>query len=255
MQNFVPNLSILQQQIDNLYSKIKGLKYNNTNAIMQTLSEAEHLSLQYPDNAEILVMQVHLQIMNSQEQKARAIAHHTWEIGGDLRTVFEKMYVSDLINLGMSEMAEILLRPHLENLQQGSRIFPLEMIRFALMTGNIDLLSRVAGTSPNNPLFSAILQFVRTYQSLKYTTCFANIQKLVIENCGNQICGYDFNCYTDRGFTDIEIVLYFSNYDFDLKQHQDAINNSINRYCSSIGTKRVYNLSFACKHIKDCQMF
>lgn len=255
MQSFVSNQAILQQQVDNLYSKIKTLKYNNTNAIMQVLSEAERLSLQYPDNAEILIMQVHLQIMNSQEQKARAIANHAWEIGGNLRTVYEKMYVNDLINLGMSEMAGILLRPHFENLQQDIRVFPLEMVRFALMTGSADLLSRVVGTLPNNPLFEALQQFVRTYQNLRYTTHFANMQKLVMDNVGNQICGYDFNCYTDRGFTDVEIVLYFSNYDFDLKQHKENINSILNRYCSSAGVKRIYNLSYVCKNIKDFQMF
>jgi len=252
MQNFIRNTTT---QIDNLYSKIKALKCNNTNAIMQVLAEAERLNLQDPNNAEILVMQAHLQIMNSQEQKARAIARHAWEIGGDLRIVFEKMFAGDLVNLGMTEMAGILLRPHFENLQQGIKIFPLEMVRFALMVGNIDLLSRVVGTFPTNPLFAALTQFVRTYQRLRYTTHFANIQKLIADNFGQQICGYDFNCYTDRGFTDVEIVLYFSNYDFDLKRHSETINNYINKYCSSAGVKRINNLSYVCRNIKDYPEF
>ena len=51
------------------------------------------------------------------------------------------------------------------------------------------------------------------------------------------------------------IVLYFSNYDFDLKQHKENINSILNRYCSSAGVKRIYNLSYVCKNIKDFQMF
>ena len=65
---------MLRRQIDDLYKKTTGLEYNNTNAILRTTAEAEKLSAQYRDNTELLILLTRLQIMNSQEQRARALA-------------------------------------------------------------------------------------------------------------------------------------------------------------------------------------
>ncbi len=251
MQNINFSDTLAQQQIDNLYKKVLALKYNNTSAILQAVSEADRLLLQYPNNTELMVLQTHLQIMSSQEQKARAVASHTWEIGGNLRLKFEKLYVSDLINLAMTEMAGILLTPRLNNVEQGMIFFPLEMIRFALMTGNLEALSRIVQTNRDNLMIKALEQFVHTYQHANYAEHFANIQKIAFENFKQEICGYNFNCFVNRGFTDVDIVLYFSNYNFNLQKYKNDIEARINDYCNASKVKRIYNLGFSCKNIKD----
>ncbi|MBQ8677151.1 MAG: hypothetical protein IJ529_01625 [Alphaproteobacteria bacterium] len=245
------NANNINFAIDELYKKIDALDYSNTAAIMRLSSEAEKLFSVYQNNTELLILQTHLQIMNSQEQRARALANRVWELGGNIRLMFEKMYLDDLINLGLTEMAAILLKPRFENPAEGGRIFPLEMVRFSLMTGNLTLLKRVANTRPNNTLFKALLQFADTYQRNLYERHFPQIQKIVLDNVGDKLCGYDFNFYTDRGFTDIEIMLYFSNYDFNIKKYQMLINNKIDGYCLTSGVKRINNLSFVCRNIKD----
>ena len=252
MQNTDFRAVLAQQQTDAVYKKVFDLKYNNTSAILQTISEVDRLLQQYPNNTELLVLQTRLQIMNSQEQRARAIAAHTWEVGGNLRPKYEKMYVSDLINLAMVDMAQILLSPRLNNVEQGMNFFPLEMIRFALMTGNLEVLSRIVQTNRDNQMIKALAQFVYTYERTDYARHFANIQKIALENVKQEICGYDFNCYVSRGFTDVEIIMYFSNYNFELQKYKESIERDINEYCTSAGIKRIYNLSFSCQNIKDC---
>lgn len=245
------NSDTMQQQIDALYQQVRALEYNNTNGILRTLSMAEKLSLQYKNNTELLILQTRLQIMNSQEQRARSIANQVWGIGGNISLMYEKMYLDDLINLGMLDMAAILIRPRFENPAENVKIFPLEMLRFALITGNVNLIKRVVASAPNNILFSAMNQFADTYLKTGYAAHFSNIAKIVLNNIGIAICGYDFNFYTDRGFTDVEIVLYFSNYDFNLNKYTMLINNKIDGYCLTSGVKRINNLSFVCKSIKD----
>lgn len=46
--------------------------------------------MQYRDNVELLILQTHLEILNSREQRARAIASRVWELGGNISLVFEK---------------------------------------------------------------------------------------------------------------------------------------------------------------------
>ena len=244
-------LDSLQQQINDLYYKIKEIKYNDTTSVLRMIAETERLSAQYRNNTELLILQTHLQIMNSQEQKARAIANRVWELGGNISLMFEKMYLDDLINLHMTDMATVLIRPKFENINDGMKVFPLEMIRYALMIGNASLLKRIATTNTSNALLQSLNQFADTYIRTQYSTHFANIQKIIADNFGSLICGYDFNSYTDRGFTDIEIVLYFSNYDFNLKKYKMLIDSKIDGYLLSAGAKRIYNLNFVCKNIKD----
>ena len=74
-------LDTLQQQINDLYYKVKEIKYNETTSVLRMIAETERLSAQYRNNTELLILQTHLQIMNSQEQKARAIANREWVLG------------------------------------------------------------------------------------------------------------------------------------------------------------------------------
>ena len=242
---------IAKQQIDALYDKVLKLSYKNTSSIMQAVGEVERLSSQNRDNTELIILQTHLQIMNSQEQRARALANRVWELGGNISLLFEKMYLRDLLNLGMIDMAAILLRPRLENLDENIAIFPIEMIVFALMIGNAQLLKNVVSKNRTNPLCRALLHFADTYIRLGYEYHFANVQKIVLNNISDMICGYDFDYYTDRGFTDVEIKLYFSNYDMNVKKYQTLIENKIASYFLSCAGKRIFNLSFTCLNIKD----
>ena len=246
------NGNMLQGQIDALYSKIKTLRCNDTNAILRTTSEVEKLSSQNRNNTELLILMTRMQIFNSQEQRARAIANRVWQLGGNIRPQYEKMYLRDLINLGLVDMATVLLRPRFADLATNAKMFPLEMINYALMTGNAPLLKKISLTRTDNRLFAAMKQFADTYEYNRYDTHFANIQKIVLENVGNMICGYDFNYFTDRGFTDVEIVLYFSNYDFNINQYKMLINNKIDGYFLTTGAKRICNLNFVFRKIKDC---
>nr|QIM10602.1 hypothetical protein PlAlph_4940 [uncultured Alphaproteobacteria bacterium] len=251
MWNTAESAEAIRRKIDDLYHKVTELPYNNTSAILRITAEVEKIAAQHRDNTELLILQTRLQIMNSQEQRARALANRVWEIGGNISLMFEKMYLDDLINLGMIDMATVLIRPRFENLQEGLRFFPLEMLRYALITGKSDLIRRMTAEAEPNRLFKALNQFAETYQKTKYTSHFSNIARIVLDNVGGLMCGYDFNFYTDRGFTDVEIILYFNNYDFNINKYVQLINSKIDGYCLTSGVKRINNLSFACRHIKD----
>ena len=128
--------AIISQQIQNLYRQVKSLSCSNTTEILKTGAMVDKMLMQYRDNVELLILQTHLEILNSREQRARAIASRVWELGGNISLVFEKMYLDDLINLGMLEMSMLLIKPHFENLEEDIEVFPLEMIKFALITGS-----------------------------------------------------------------------------------------------------------------------
>ena len=247
--------NMLNQQVHSLYRQVKNLHCNNTTEIMKTGATVDKMLMLYRENVELLILQVHLEILNSREQRARAVAARVWELGGNISAVFEKMYLDDLINLGLLEMAMLLIKPHFENINEDIRVFPLEMVKFALITGSIPLLRKIIAAAKDAPLFDALNQFSDAYRLNNYEEHFKNIQKIVMETFGKEICAYDYNIYTDRGFTDLEIVLYFSNYNLELKKYQALLETRLEGYFLTANVKRIYNLSFVCRNIKDHPLF
>ncbi len=247
--------AIISQQIQNLYHQAKSLDGSNINEILKTGAMIDKMLMQYRDNVELLILQMHLEILNSREQRARAIASRIWELGGNLSPLLEKMYLDDLMNLGMLEMSMLLIKPHFENMEQDIGIFPLEMIKFALMTGSVPLLKKIIATAPAEPFYQTLNQFADAYRLNHYEEHFKNIQRIVIETFGRQICAYDYNLYTDRGFTDIEILLYFDNYNQELDKYQSLLETKIEGYCLTSGVKRIHNLCFSCRNIKEHPKF
>lgn len=247
--------SVLNQQIQNLYNQVKDLQSHNITEILKVNAMVERMLVQYRDNPQLLILQTRLSILGSQEQRARAMAARVWEIGGDINLLYEKMYLDDLLNLGLLDMALILIKPRFENMNENIKLFPLEMTKFAIMTGSVPLLNRIAAYNPEQDLFKAIKQFTNTYTQNKYEEHFKNIQKIVLESFGNEMCAYDYNVYTDRGFTDIEISVYFSNYATELSRYASLLESKISGYCLMVGAKRINNLSFVMKNIKDHPKF
>ncbi len=247
--------SAVNQQIQNLYLQVKELSCNNITEILKTGAIVDKTLMQYRNNVELLILQAHLEILNSREQRARAIASRIWELGGDIQLTFEKMYLDDLINLGLLEMAMLLIKPKFENINEDIDIFPLEMLKFAIITGSIPLLRKIVEINHNNPLFRSLSQFAETYRINNYEEHFKNIQKIVIETFGGEMCAYDYNIYTDRGFTDLEIILYFSNYNSELPRYHALLENKIKGYFMTSGAKRINNLSFSLRNIKDHPKF
>lgn len=243
------------QNIQILYQQLKTLDCNNQTGISRLKNVVEQLLAQNRDNTELLILQMQLEIMSSQEQRARMIAHRIWEVGGNISPLFEKMYLDTLMNLGLLEMAMLLIKPRFEKVADSAMLFPLEMLKFALMTGSVSLMRRVVKSAPSNAVFSAIEQFCAVYEKNRYEDYFKNIQKIVLESFGQQICAYDYNIFTDRGFTDIEIVLYFNNEEVQLSKYKMLLESKVNGYCLTVGIKRINNLSFVFKNIKDHPKF
>ena len=249
-------MSIIKQQINNLHQQVLNLDCSNLTEIIRTTAMVDKMLIQYRDNIDLLILQTHLEILNSREQRARAIASRIWELGGNLSPAFEKMYLDDLMNLGLLEMAMMLIKPHFENLQSDINTFPLEMIKFALMTGSCALLRKILSVADlSNPMYAALKQFADAYQINRYDEHFKNIQKTAMETFAKEMSAFDFNIYTDRGFTDVEIVFYFSNHARELGRYLTLLETKINGYFMTTREKRIYNLSFVCRNIQDHPKF
>ena len=187
-----------------------------------------------PQNLDGLVAFLRIQLMQGNHQKAKAVANRIWEIGGTLDHEAEKSYVNDLLNLGLVEMASILL-----------------FLKYAIAAGLLNVIEKTAVLLPSVGVRKALTDFAAVYRHLNYADAFKGIQRSVLDNVRDTLCAYEFNLYTDRGFTDLEILLYVGNETLDCERLREFVDLQASAVCSAKGVKRLNNLSFVIRPVGE----
>ena len=197
-----------------------------------------------PQNLDGLVAFLRIQLMQGNHQKAKAVANRIWEIGGTLDHEAEKSYVNDLLNLGLVEMASILLRPYFEKMSAYVGEYGHLFLKYAIAAGLLNVIEKTAALLLSVGVRKALTDFAAVYRHLNYADAFKGIQRSVLDNVRDTLCAYEFNLYTDRGFTDLEILLYVGNETLDYERLREFVDLQASAVCSAKGVKRLNNLRF-----------
>ena len=222
------------------HEQLQYLPCHRTNVLQEVEQELYSVLEQVPDNVYGLIVLLKNQQMQGRGEKARQLAHKIWSIGGDITPYQECTYIGLLLSLGMLEMALTLLQPRFANLQDNIDLFAPVMIRFALLTGNLPLLSQILDMR-NDGSLQLFSEFIEVYQELEYGEHFTNIQRLIAETIREHRLGFDYKLYYDRGFTDLSVTYYTDIPIASCKSATQEINQKIDGYCTSAGVKRLYN--------------
>ncbi len=226
-----------------------AIDYGDHDAIIVVEQKIYNTLQQNPSQIEGLITLMLAQTMLGNRDKAKALANKIWEIGGELPHFFELIFVANLLNLGLLDMASVLLKPRFEKLLENAGYFYPVMIKFALMTGNIFLLQRLEAF-PDSEDDRLLFELADAYEEGKFADQFKNIQKLVLENAGNFLCAYEYNLYDDRGFPEIEIELYVNLDNSSCDQLEKVLLNKIDAFWRSTGNESLNNYNVSVLNIK-----
>lgn len=230
-------------------SRLFALSYNESAAVVALEQKIYAELSKQPNHIEGLITLMFAQIMQGNRPKAKAIAYRIWEIGGQLETFFEMIYIENLLNLGLIDMASILLKPRFEKLKENLADFYPVLAKFAILTGSTSLLSRLGDYSEIPAGDELLFELIEEYTASHYSEHFKNIQKIVLEHSAEYLCAYEYNLYDDLGFPELEIVLYVGfEPGFCLKMQQN-IENKIEAYWKSSQTEPLYNLQIVVENI------
>lgn len=233
-----------------LFEELMHLRYHQTPQII----EVEKLLYQElennPDNLVGLVVMLQCQIMLGNASKAKSLAHKIWSIGGEISPLIESTYLNCLLNLGMLDMAMVLLKPHIANLAEDAEAFAAVIAKFAVMTGNLSLLEKLIA-SPVGALYIGFSDFIEAYKTLNYAEHFKNVQKILFDNLKDSLCSYEYQLYFDRGFTDLEAVIYTTCPAMECADKAKELNQKIDGYFLSQQAKRLHNYSFKLYNILE----
>ena len=218
--------------------------YEDTPQIENYERQVYDLLKNSPQNIEGLEVLLRIELMLGNHQKAQSIAYRIWEIGGTMKPEFEKSYINDLLNLSLIEMASILLKPYFERMTDNINDYGHLFLKYAIASGQVMVLEKVASQLMTVGSKKALTDFTAVYRYLNYTETFRGIQRRVLDMVKNTLCAYEFNIYTDRGFTDLEILLYVGKEILDCNKLKEKLDIQISAVCAAKGTKKLNNLSF-----------
>lgn len=98
---------------EDLLSELFRLNYEQQSRITAVEQKIYAALNKAPQQLEGLITLMFAHIMLGNRSKAKSMAHKIWEIGGSLAPFFEQVYIQNLLNLGLIDMAKILLSPRI----------------------------------------------------------------------------------------------------------------------------------------------
>ncbi|MDD4556652.1 MAG: hypothetical protein PHE89_04935 [Alphaproteobacteria bacterium] len=200
-----------------------------------------------------LLVMAWINLLTENRQKALSFLNRIWDLGGELTEYCHIFYLNTLIGVGLLEMAAIMLKDKFENIENHNSKFDNVMMKFAISTGNLNLIKRILphwqGSQKKD-----LNDLIGAYQVLDYGQHFKITQKIVNEFCKNELYAYDYKLYHDRGFVDLEIVLYVGKETANHQHFIENLNKSIDNYFQQTQNKRVRNQSFEIRDIKSYQV-
>lgn len=245
--NFEPQTA--EELFEPFMDELFAIDYGDRDAIIVVEQKIYNALQQNPSQIEGLITLMLAQTMLGNRDKAKALANKIWEIGGELPRFFELIFVANLLNLGLLDMASVLLKPRFERLLENAGYFYPVMIKFTLMTGNISMLQRLEAF-PDSEDDRLLFELVDVYEEGKFADQFKNIQKLVLENAGNFLCAYEYNLYDDRGFPEIEIELYVNLDNSSCDRLEKVLLTKIDAFWRSTGNEPLNNYTVSVLNIK-----
>ena len=127
-------------------------------------------------------------------------------------------------------MAKILLTSRFENIRDNIEDFYSVMIKYSIISGNLNLLNKLKHYTEFASEDETLYEFTEMFLEAGYSNQFSDIQKMILEQFGNNICVYEYNFYDDRGFPELEIELYLNLDDAQIIKEQQQIDKKIDAY-------------------------
>ena len=237
--------------VDKAYQYMLSLAYDNQEGIMFLESQLYNLLKEMPENADLLALLLHEQIMNNRSQRARSIAYKIWENGGEMQPDIEKMYIDDLMNLCLLDMAGAALAPAISDIENNVAYWGELLFKYAIISGNMQLLERLLAYQPDKRNFNILRDWVNLCADMKATAHMPHIMNRLCEKLQDMMLGFSFKLFFDRGFPEIMFVFYVNNEVDNLEDLRNMLNMQISTYCAQRKLEDLINLSSVLYPIKN----
>lgn len=227
-----------------VYRLLAKLNYAQQDEILNLEQQLYQLIKQSPNDVSGLIILMQEQIMRGEQQKSKALAYKIWDMGGEMSPSLEALLISNLINVGLIDMAGILLKPKFDALNTYVKIFYPQLLKYAIASGNLNYMERLAALDSDFDRKKALKEFVDVFKCLNAVEHFRALQQSLAGMVKDISLSMEYNLYTDRGFTDLEIIIYAGAEAGDLQALSNKLEMQITAYCTAKNLPRFNNLCY-----------
>ena len=191
-------------------------------------------------------------IMLGNKETALKLAKDIWDIGGELSDFFEEVYVICLLNVGEIKKASVLLDERLDFLAENVDKFYQPMVKYALATGDFELLCKIGefGNNKNNEPYLYLFAERCFYNNSKND--FSAIIKIATDNLGNNCSAWGYKT-ENNGLVNL---IFYTNAETEQNQAWlRTINKKIESYYLSSQSNSDDYLNIKILNIKLCPAY
>lgn len=227
-----------------LLNLLQDVDCSKKNIIFEIEKQAYEVLRNNPNDLSALLIVAITQAMLGNNQKAQAVVMRIWERKPVFAVKEEVAYINLMLNVAMLDMASVVLKDKIENMDESIEEYKDVMMKFALLTGNISLIDRITDYTPEGDILDELYDFAETYREEKYEQHYKTMQKIIVDGTKNVVCAYEFEIYTDRGFTDLEMVVYVNHDIDDVDVLFDEMESRVDKYFAALKEERIFNLTY-----------
>lgn len=239
------------QNFSVIYNLLMQTPFNDQSRILDLEQQLYALLKQNPENVEGLVLLMQQQIMRGQHQKAQALAYKIWDLGSEMPLHLEALYLENLLNVGLLDMAAVVLKPLFDDLPAYKDSYYAALLKYALLSGNLFYLEKFTLELNDPKIRKALSDLVAMYRYLNINDQFRQLQSSLLEMYKDVVLACEYNIYTDRGFTDLEFVLFVDSKIVDPDKLSDKLNMQITAFCIAKNLPRLNNLGYLVRDISE----
>lgn len=233
-----------------LYSQLMNLPFSKVDTI-SLIEKSLYTELsKNPQDTLALIALMQVQTSLGNREKAKALAYKIWEVGSKLLKEEDYVYINNLLNLGLLEMASTLLKPRFENLSSQIEFYYPMLLKLSTMTGSCQLVERLV-THPNAPEKDDLYQkIISRYKSYNYADHFKNVQRIIIETVKDRLCVYDYDILGPV-MEEIEITMYLTGEPSELQNTREELEEKLAEYYKSANIEKLSSFSWRIKSVSS----
>ena len=236
----------MQQQEDDqilfLYNQLMNQPFNQKEIIFR-IEKSLYMEINQNPNdnlAPIALMQA--QTMLGNYDKAKAFAYKLWDKGNVMIRAEKYLYINNLLNLGLMDMASSLLKPCFDNLSEEIKKYYPIMLKFATMRGNVYLLERLIN-NPQAPEEDIYKKVITAYKNYNYVEHFKNVQKIILKELNGKLCVYDYDL-ENFPLPQLKTDLYVSAQGNELEELENGLKEKLQGYYAEMQIEKLSNFDW-----------
>jgi len=162
------------------------------------------------------------------------IAEKIWDIGRKIEFIYEKLYLNQLIDLGLNDKSQIFCKDKIDNLD-----FSEEIYKLSIQNSELFLLKKTLSKIPNKSDILLCNNFINYIQENKLDDTFNNVMEYINDLSIKKKIKTQYQFINNDDTPILDIKIYINNNFFEL----DNIENQISEFFTEKKTDKFINLS------------